>query len=282
VNLDATLHVLAADTVPGLVSFETVSETIPVGSPLSFTATLDLPAFEDVPVALESTGVDVSLPENVVVPAGAWSVTFDVTAGEGAGLAQITATVGATELTQEIEVLDFNPVGLLLAEVLYDVPGQDDGKEWIRLYNGTGTNVDLDGWSLGWGGNSYTTGTAALSGTIAPGACLLIGGPTSDADNGSPTFGLPMNFDPDIENSGDKADGIALFDVLVSEITANTLPHDAVVYGAANTTGLLGSDGAPAAPHVADAWGGSSLLRTTVETWVVSESPTPGLCPVIQ
>lgn len=282
VNLDATLHVLAADTVAELESFETVSETIPVGAPLSFTATLDIPAFQDVPVALESTGVDLSLPANIVVPAGAWSVTFEVTAGDAPGLAQITATVGGTELTQEVEVLDFSPVGLLLAEVLYDVPGQDDGKEWIRLYNGTGTQVDLNGWSLGWGGNSYLTGTAALSGTMAPGACLLIGGPTSDEDNGSPTYGLPLNFDPDIENSGDKADGIALFDVPVSDIKASTLPYDAVVYGAANTSALLGSDGAPAAPHVADTWGGSSLLRATVDSWVINESPTPGLCPVIQ
>ena len=143
------------------------SDTVPVGSPLSFTATLDIPAFEDVPVSLEATGVDVQLPENVVVPAGAWSVSFEIVAGDSAGVVEISASVGGSQLSEEVEVLDFNPVGMLLAEVLYDVPGQDDGKEWIRLYNGTGTQVDLSGWSLGWGGNSYLTGQADLSGILA-------------------------------------------------------------------------------------------------------------------
>ena len=142
--------------------------------------------------------------------------------------------------------------------------------------------MDLSGWSLGWGGNSYLTGQADLSGILAPGACLLVGGPTSDADNGSPVFDLPLNFSPDIENSGDKADGVALFDVPSSEVSTNTVPYDAVVYGGANTSALLGSDGAPAAPHVADTWGGSSLLRTASDTWEINENPTPGLCPVIQ
>ena len=91
-----------------------------------------------------------------------------------------------------------------------------------------------------------------------------------------------MNFDPDIENSGDKADGVALFDVPAADVTVNTVPYDAVVYGAANTSALLGSDGAPAAPDVADTWGGSSLFRSTVDTWIINENPTPGLCPVIQ
>ncbi|MBD90978.1 MAG: hypothetical protein CL940_11615, partial [Deltaproteobacteria bacterium] len=282
VERSAVLHVLAADTQPTLATLESVSETVPVGSVVSFTATLSLPAFEQVPLELSSSGVPMDLPEDVHIPAGEWSVTFDVTAGESAGVASIQVTVGDTELSQDLEVLDFNPVGMLLAEVLYDVPGQDDGKEWIRLYNGTGTQVDLSGWSLGWGGNSYLTGQAALSGVLAPGACLLVGGPTSDADNGAPSYDLPLNFDPDIENSGDKADGVALFDVPVSEVSGNTVPYDSVVYGSANTSALLGSDGAPAAPHVADTWGGASLLRTAVDSWEINESPTPGLCPVIQ
>jgi cytosine/adenosine deaminase-related metal-dependent hydrolase len=282
---ECALHVLAADTVPGLASFTSASLMVPVESPVQMTVTLDLPAFTDVPVALSATGVSLVLPEDVFVPQGEWSVSFDVMAADAPGVAQITATVGETAMDLDLEVMDFNPVGLLLAEVLYDVPGQDDGKEWIRLYNGTGTTLDLSGWSLGWGGKSYTTGTASLSGDLAPGACAVIGGPTSNGDNGNPTFDVPVNFDPDLENAGDNgdtADGIALFDMPAGEIKASTVPYDAVVYGIANSNALLGSDGAPAAPNAPDVSGGASLRRTAVDTWEVNDSPSPGQCPVIQ
>ena len=33
-------------------------------------------------------------------------------------------------------------VGLILVEVLYDVPGTDDNLEWVKLYNGSAATVD--------------------------------------------------------------------------------------------------------------------------------------------
>lgn len=158
-----------------------------------------------------------------------------------------------------------------LAEVVYDVTGSDDGKEWIKLYNSCDDSQSLEGMTLGWGSSGYTD-RAELSGSIAAGECIVVGGPVAEANNGDPDIDLPFNFDGDLRNGGQDADGIALFD-------GGANPLDAVVYGGENTAGLEGPDGEPKSVDVEDVPANSSILRKDENSWVASVSPAPGSCP---
>ena len=184
------------------------------------------------------------------------------------------------KLKASLHILAAAPLGLVLDEVLYDVPGSDDGFEWIKLYNGTDQPIDLSGWSIGWGGNDYTWGVLQLEGIVPAGGCFLLGGPSASADNGNPVFDWAVNLEPDLQNSGSKADGIALFDVPASQVTSSTVPVDVVVYGGSNANNLLGPDGQPSPVHVPDAPAGQSLLRETADTWTINPAPNSVACPV--
>lgn len=167
-----------------------------------------------------------------------------------------------------------------IAEVFYDATGSDDQLEWIELVNEGDFAVDLAGWSLGWGGADYTAGAQALEGVIEAGARFLVGGPLATADNWNPVFDLAVDLESDLQNAGAVADGVALFDVPSGEVAAESVPVSAVVYGEANTSGLLDESGGIAAVDVADAPGGSSIERGRDGVWRVQETPTPGAPPV--
>lgn len=165
-----------------------------------------------------------------------------------------------------------------LTEVLYDVASMDDELEWVELYNPCSSPVDLGGLSLGWGGNDYVFGTMQLSGTMAPGECLVVGGPMSTPDNFDPPLGLEQDFDPDLQNSGGTADGIGLFEGPPETIEGAT-PLDAVIYGGSNTV-LPGPSGAVEEPQVGDAPPNQSVRLTALDgPWVIEAEPMPGTCP---
>jgi endonuclease I len=169
---------------------------------------------------------------------------------------------------------------VILSEVFYDPSGTDTGLEWVELYNAGSTTVDLSGYSLGYGGTSYTYGLLQLAGSIAPGATFVVGGPTSSSANGNPSFNLAVDFNPDIQNSGSTADGVALFDSPTNQVNSTTVPVDAVIYGGANNNGLLDETGVANAPEVGDAPSNSSLERTDlVGSWQVQPAPTPNATP---
>lgn len=169
------------------------------------------------------------------------------------------------------------PASPVLSEVFYDAEGDDEDLEWVELYNPHPVAIDLAGYSLGAGGDDYTVTRVPLSGVIEAGGVFLVGGPLSNAANGAPTFDLEADFSPNLQNSGDAADGVALFDVPHLEITTSTVPVDAVIYGSANPNGLLDVDGEAGEPHVAGASEGASIERRGPEgTWRPASRPSPG------
>jgi hypothetical protein len=175
----------------------------------------------------------------------------------------------------------------ILSEVFFNPTGADDGLEWIEIYNAGPSTVDLSGYSLGWGGADYTTGTAQLSGMLLPGQYFVVGGPTSDASNGNPVFDQVVNFNPDLENSGwfQAADGVALFDVLATAITPTTVPVDAFIYGGAifstNSNGLLDETGSPGAVDFVQPFFGSGYSAESDGTsWSQQTNPTPNSGPL--
>jgi beta-lactamase superfamily II metal-dependent hydrolase/PKD repeat protein len=219
-----------------------------------------------------STAAD---PSHTYAMAGAYEVELTV-----------TDTCGATDFHGEsVTVPEVGLPPLLLSEVFYDAEGGDDGLEWVELFNPGTTAVDLAGYSLGNGGDDYTYSKVQLEGFIAPGATFVVGGPTSSSRNGRPSFDQVHDFEPDFQNStipsDPSGDGVALFAVPSREVTAATVPIDAVVYGSNNDNGLIDETGAAQAPEVADAPAGASVERIDLAGhWRVQALPTPNRSPL--
>ena len=165
---------------------------------------------------------------------------------------------------------------LVISEVFYDRPGSDSGFEWVEVFNGTPLPINLSGFSLGFGGNDYSSATLGLNGTVDGGDYFVLGGPFSDATNGSPFYQLVVDFSPDLQNAASVADGVALFNVLANQIVASSIPIDAVIYGGANDNQLVDADGQVVAPMVADAASGASIERISVTGWTIAPQPSPG------
>ena len=281
--LEAAVRVVGADELPMITHISPAEGAVATEESITLTVHMDIPVFvTPVEIALSVEGPEgSSAPTLVTVPVGAQSATFDVQAPAIEGDITVYASGNGSEASALIEVVNITPVGVLISEVYYDHPDQDSGYEWIKLYNGTTQHVILDGYSLGWGGTDYTYGTLDLSGVIPSGGCFVIGGPISDEVNGAPIYGQTIDLDPDMQNSGDKADGVALFDIPASQITPTTVPIDAVIYGGNNDNNLLGPDGTPSEVHVNDVGASNSLLRETVEDWTTSSSPNAVSCKII-
>lgn len=171
---------------------------------------------------------------------------------------------------------------LVLSELVYDAPSTDDGKEWIEVLN-TGTiDAQLGCFTLGSGSAAYSAVSPALpTRTIAPGACVVVGGPT---DCSGATCTVASNFTPDLLNtSGTGVPGVGLF--TAATITPTTVPMDAVVYGAGTPLLLSPAGTVFAAPSVAAVTTpGYSIERfgtPAAATWRVQAAPTPGVCTAI-
>ncbi len=202
--------------------------------------------------------------------------TYTITAtraGGGTAADTVTVTVGAAPI--------------VISEVLYDATGADGGREWVELYNLGDTFVDLSHYSLGAGGAGWDSATIQLIGTIAPGATHVVGGPTSDANNGSPTFDQAEAFGS-LQNGGGgagAADGVALFFLEEADITATSTPIDVVLYDGVNVgqSDLVGQAGTPAPDaSVSPASGeGGTLVRVGATDVFAASAPQAGLALVV-
>ena len=276
-ELEAQVVVVAAgrEPVPATVTFD--AETVSVGAALAGLVTLDIPAPVDTTVALSAAPAGlVTVPSEVVVGAGDRSAAFDV-AGVAEGTATVTAAAGGGQAQATLDVTELPALGLVLSEVYYDAPSTDTGLEWVEIYNGTGSELDLTGYAIGSGGTTYTNSVFALSGTMPAGACWVVGGPTSSESNGAPVYDIARDFEPDIQNAGTASDGVALFAPLDGQVNAGGVPIDAVIYDEPNSNGLIDETGAAGEPDVGDADSGSSIERHA-DGWVIQATPTPNDC----
>ena len=281
-SLTAEVRVIGMDEAPLVTGLEPSSADVLVDEEITMTVHLSIPApAEGTTVLLSVDDPQADLPESVLVLWGELSASFVLHVSPVDSTLVVTAVVGESSASATITVSDTPPVGLRISEVYYDHPGQDSGYEWVKIYNGTGAAVDLSGYTLGWGGQSWLTGKIALEGEVQPGACFIVGGPISEAANGAPVIGQSLNFEPDLENSGEKADGIAIFAGTPATITGNTAPIDAVVYGGWNDSNLIGPDGNPAPVDAPDVFSGESLLRVSLGSWEINASPNAVSCPGI-
>ena len=259
----------------------------PDGAVLSVDGELEMEVFLDIPSPALGTKVwlsalppgIVSVPALVEIPQYGMSGAFSVT-GLDVGVVTIVAATKGGELQVDVEVLDIPMVGLVISELFYNPPSGDDGFEWVELFNGSAGSIDLSGYSMGNGGGDYTTSLVQLEGIIEPGSCFVVGGPESTDGNGNPTYDQVYNFSPDFQNSGDKADGVALFDIPADQVTNTTVPIDTLIYGGSNANGLLDETGEAGEVDCGAAGGGSSLELTT-DGWISQPELSPNDCSAI-
>lgn len=185
-----------------------------------------------------------------------------------------------------------SPENLRLSEIFYDAAGGDDGLEWIELYNAGNFGIDMGRVLIGYGGGNFFNATETLPEfELPPGGCVVIGGPISNDLNGNPRIDVELNFTPDIQNAGARADGVAIYD-LFSEFDPTSPPIDAVLYGELVQDGDIfpqpGNGDLFTAPLVVDAIEGNSIYRWLDPfgqfgeffnpSWFELGTPTPGRC----
>jgi len=175
--------------------------------------------------------------------------------------------------------------GLVISEILFDPAGNDNTTEWVEIYNRSGSAIDLAGYSLGWGQDAYDQGTYVFNTfLLAPGSTFVIGGPTSNAANGNPTYSQVHNFAPNLNNGTNNnfAGAVALFFGDIST-TPGLIPVHAVIYGESTAgTSLLDEQGA-AATVLFDTDGfsqGTSIEWLGGTSWGVSASLNPNTAPI--
>jgi hypothetical protein len=117
--------------------------------------------------------------QGAVATSGARDIVVDETTiytlacGNAFGTTTEDVTVTATVPEPE------QPAGLdhlVVSEVLFDpgpsdAQGTDSNNEWIEVYNGTGADVDLNGWSIG---DGVATDTIASASLVLPAGSYLI------------------------------------------------------------------------------------------------------------
>lgn len=282
-TVSATVRVFSDTEERNVASLSPNPLSLLISESGTLTVALDIPAASgNTTVDIASTGtVLTSVPGTVDVLSGELTAEISVTAGSAEGSQDVAASVGARAAqTATVDVLS-SPFSVVITEVFYDHSGDDTSFEWVNLYNTTNTDIDLTGYKLAWGGSNYTNSSnqVTLSGTIFAKSCFLIGGPGADSENGNPaSFDQDFNFSNTLQNSGNDADGVALFDT--GTITSSTKPIFAVLYGGANNNNLLDeSEAAVGDVDVDDADPGSSIRRKTDGTWEIITTPTPNACP---
>jgi hypothetical protein len=227
--------------------------TIDVGSDFSSIASVDATA--TIPNGQDSVDVTVS--------------TVDL------GLASIRAQIGNQFAETNVRVQ-----GIFMSEILYDVTGVDDNKEWIELYNATNTDIDIGDFNIQvWLNGDWQT-SLILSGTIPSGGCAVVGGP--DKNGLDFTFLQEAPFDPQLGNAGssagDPGDGIQLRTYFGDVI-------DNVIYGRNNDDSITDEDGnIPIFTDIGDAAPDKTIERVEADingAWTMDVDPNPGDCSAI-
>ena len=179
--------------------------------------------------------------------------------------------LGASLLATSAQALPIS--AFVISEVMYEPSGGDNRRQWVELYNGTGASIDLSAYELQWGRMDLDD-SIALSGTLAAGSTFVIGGPTSDANNGNPIYDQVFNFNPNLGDGGhpNREDGIALV-----ESATSTLLH-IVVYGGNGSGSPYVDEQGNAATVIDDSAlnPGESLEYLGGGSWQVQPTPTDG------
>lgn len=254
---------------PGIASVSADRAVVSAGETATILVTLTGPAgAAGQPVFLQSQSPALTVPIQVVVPAGATNVVFEAFASRPTPRFTLVASSNASSKDLVMRI-----AGLDVQEVLNNVTGADTGLEWMKLRNSSSVMIDLARYRLRVGTTSFDFTGGALTGTLAPGACAVIGGPTSSSANGTPVFTQALDFEPDLPNNTAHVKGYAVFE---DSPTDDAVPVAAMFVGPSNAE-LLDPDGRVASPHCAEVPIDDSAVRTAPDRCAPS-TPQPNEC----
>ena len=266
--------------VPRLVSVTPANVNLLLGEEGGYTVNLE----DDVSGGAVTVAIAVDNPALAVAPAtvavavGSRSATFAVD-GLALGVTSVNAAIGNARAEAQARVY-----ALLFSEVLYDVGGDDDEREWIEIYNAASVPVDTAGLRI----QVASTGglfvdSLELAGTIPAEGCVVIGGPMAETADGGPgfTFFQAADFSTDLGNAGsgggDAGDGL--------QLRAPSGVLDNVIYGRNNDDHVLDENGVPPVePDTGDASADHTIERTFASVdgaWLSERPPSPGDCSPI-
>lgn len=209
----------------------------------------------------------------IIIPAG------DVAAGMARVRPQVTTVYtlnaqgvgGMANSTSQDVTITVGAAPLLITEVLYAPVGMTAARQWVEVYNPGTTFVDLQHYSLGWGGSSLVDQVKSFAPyVLAPGETHVVG-LTSDVGNFMPAIDLFSDFAPALEDGVGAADGVALFFSDALLLTPTSVPVDSVLWGDANSAMLLSESGMPDS-EISPAVMGTSLVRVSASSDVMVDS----------
>ncbi len=140
----------------------------------------------------------------------------------------------------------FLPAAIVINEVCYDPEGNDEGYEWIELFNNGSANEQLEGATILSGGQSWTLQYTLPAFILRPNHFLLIAGSQISVAQ------LYCNFS--FQNGGSETDGIRY-------LSSDGNYSDTVLYDSPNAFGLTDDSGLPGLHFAPDVPTGYSLSR---------------------
>ncbi|MCF7910926.1 MAG: lamin tail domain-containing protein [Candidatus Cloacimonetes bacterium] len=135
---------------------------------------------------------------------------------------------------------------VVINEIYYDHPGNDEGYEWLELYNAGAEAINLYGWTIEKAGSEFTAIFIFPEVQIFSGGFFLVG----EAEVNGADLIAELVF----QNGGDATDGVRL-------VSADSLWTDTVLYDFPNSNGLPDDSGEIGMSFAPDATAGSSLGR---------------------
>lgn len=270
------------DGKPAVIAGISTNREVPIaGEPFMITVALNKGApAEGQLVTLRTDSSLLSVPMSRVISAGETKWEFEAYALRPMSRFALHAETGQ-DPNKSTKQLILRIGGLDIAEVMADPMGIDDERQWIKLHNRTVVPIDLSNYGLKAGATSYDSISVPLSGMLAAGKCVLIGGP-KPAGPGAPPYTPQHDFEPDLPHvhMAGEAAGFALFDSLPG-IDGVRTPVDALIVGSGNNSRFRGPDGGMPAPYCLTPAADQdlSIVRTGAAACVASATPKPSACP---
>ena len=290
-NVMLTAQVRVLDTTEGgtqVVSLSPAIANITPGGAANFTVGLDLPAATDTVVSLAANPSNAgTLPATVTVLADQLQATFSYIDANMVTSAQVTATLGSSMQSSTVNVSAGN-ARLVINEVDYDQVSTDTA-EFLEIYNGSGSAVDLTNLSVvfinGADNAEYLRQDLDAGGTLPAGGYLVVAQNAVTVAAGA----LVIRFAGGIQNGA--PDGVAL----INRQTMTVI--DALSYEGAMTMANINGFPAPVnlvegtvlPTNIADSntiAGSLSRLPNGTDTdnaasdWNFTTTPTPGAANV--
>ncbi len=161
---------------------------------------------------------------------------------------------------------------LIVNEIFSNPTGDDNGREWVEIYNDTESQVDLSSLSISIKGGAPIVASQVSGGTVLlPGAYAIIGSTVSGATKflqDYPTYsGILLKAAISLVNTG-----VTSIDVRVSGNVVDTISS----YAAAKEGSSYGRQGSGSFGVMSPTPGKENTAATTVETTETGTAPTSG------